>query len=208
MNVAPLLETYEVFLAPQHPAGRVKPVLQVRSTLISASIQGLREAGLEARYLAALPSERHLEMKMMTAGAWLPLEIAMTHYRACDAMALLPEELESMGAHVSSRTQRSFVGTLGRTAGGVGATPWTMLAHTHRIYARMVDGGDHIIYRVGPKEALIVNMGSPLVEIPYFRRAMVAYYRGVGEIIASTVYAQEVARYNRPGLWGVRLSWV
>ena len=208
MNVAPRQEPYDVLLALQHPAGRPRPVTQVRSTLITASIQGLREMGWESRYYAELPPERHLEMKMMTAATWLPLEVGLTHYRACDAMRLSPEEMDRMGQSVSLRTQKSFVGTLGRAAAGAGATPWNIFVHVHRIYARMVDGGDHVVYRVGPKEALIVNFGCPLVDVPYFRTAMVSYYRTIASMLSNTVYAKPVEKYNRPLTWGVLISWV
>jgi hypothetical protein len=182
--------------------------MRVRSTLIAASVQGLREMGWEDRYFAALAPERHMELRMLTAGVWVPIDLAITHYRACDAMGLTPLETERIGENVSLRTQKSFVGMLGRAAAGAGATPWNVLAHVHRIYARMVDGADHCVYRVGPKEALLVNVGCSLVEIPYFRTALVAYYRAIVGMLASTVYASEVPRYRRPLTVGVRLAWV
>jgi hypothetical protein len=72
----------------------------------------------------------------------------------------------------------------------------------------MLDGGDHCGYRVGPKEALLINVGNPLVEIPYFRTAMIAYYRAIVGMLAETVYAREVTKYRAPLTVGVRLSWV
>jgi hypothetical protein len=201
-------ERYEVALPAQYPPGHTRPATRVRSTLLAASVQGLREMGWEARYFAALPSERHLELRMLTAGTWMPLELGVTHYRACDAMGLTSEEMDRMGENVSLRTQKSFVGMLGRAAAGAGATPWTIIGNVHRIYGRMIDGADHCIYRVGPKEALIVNVGCPLVEIPYFRTAMIAYYRAAIGVVASTVYANEVPRYRKPLTVGVQVAWV
>ncbi len=208
MSLSTRPEPYEVVLSPQYARGHTRPVTQVRSTLIAASIHGLREMGWEERYLTALPPERRTDMRMLTAGAWLPLEVAMTHYRACDAMLLTPEEIARMGETVSVRTQKSFVGMLGRVAAGAGATPWNILVQVHRIYARMIDGGDHCVYRVGPKEALVVNVECPLVEIPYFRGALVTYYRAVAATVASTVYAREVPRSGPARTVHVRLSWV
>jgi hypothetical protein len=205
--MAPPSEPYEVMLPFQHP-GRTHPVTRVRSTLLAASVQGIREMGWEARYFAALPPERHTELRMLTAGAWVPLELGVIHYRACDAMGLTAQEMDRIGENVSLRTQKSFVGLLGRAAAGAGATPWIVLAQVHRIYARMVEGGDHCVYRVGPKEALLVNVGCPLVEIPYFRTAMIAYYRAIIGMLAATVYASEVPRYRAHLKVGVRLSWV
>jgi hypothetical protein len=201
-------EPYEVVLPFQYTPGHTRHVTRVRSTLLAASVQGLREMGWEARYFAALPPERHVELRTLTAGAWVPLELGVTHYSACDAIGLTEQEMDRMGENVSLRTQRSFVGMLGRAVAGVGGTPWNVIAHVHRIYARMIDGGDHCVYRVGPKEALLVNVGCPLVEIPYFRTAMIPYYRAIVGMLASTVYANEVPRYRAPLTVGVQLSWV
>jgi hypothetical protein len=206
MNPAVLPEPYAVMLPFQYEPGHTRPVTLVRSTLLAASVQGLREMGWEDRYYAALPPERHMELRMLTAGAWVPLELGVAHYRACDAMGLIAQEMDRMGENVSLRTQKSFVGMLGRAAAGAGATPWSVIAHVHRIYARMIDGGDHCAYRVGPKEALLINVGNPLVEIPYFRTAMVAC--AIIRMLASTVYASEVPRHGAPLTVGVRLSWV
>jgi hypothetical protein len=196
-----------VVLPYQHPA-RTRAVTRVRSTLLAASIQTIREMGWEPRYLEALPKERHAELKMLAAGVWVPLELAETHYHACDAMHLSKEEVERAGASVGERTQKSFVGTLGRFAAGAGATPWIVIANVHRIYARMIDGGDHCAYRLGPKDALIVNVGCPLVDIPYFRMSSVGSYRATAAVVSQVVYAHEVPKYRRPRTLGVRVSWV
>jgi hypothetical protein len=208
MRVAVRPESLPVELPFQHPPGQIPVATRIRSTLLAASVQGMREMGWESRYYQALPSSRHLEMRMMTAGSWVPIEVGAAHYTACSQMGLSDAEVDAIGENVSKRTQRSFVGTLGRAAAGVGATPWTLVGQVHRIYARMIEGGDHCVYRVGPKEALLVNVGNPLVDIPYFRTATVAYYRAVMGVLATAAYAKEVPRYRLPLTVGVNVAWV
>ena len=63
----------EIFLAPQYPSGHYPEVKQVRSTLLTASLQGVRHMGWEDRYFAALPHELHDQMRLLTAGTWVPI---------------------------------------------------------------------------------------------------------------------------------------
>ena len=107
----------ELFLAPQHATSATPLASRVRSTLLSASLTGLRELGWEHRYFRALPTEMHMEMRTIPASSWLPLETAHRHYSACDRMGLSSEDMRAMGKAVSVRTQQTFVGTLSEFPG-------------------------------------------------------------------------------------------
>lgn len=198
----------ELFLPPQFPKGDYPEVSRARSTLLSASLQGLRYMGWEARYFEALPAARHAEMRMLTAGTWVPIAFAVDHYAACDRMDLTSDEMKAMGQAVSIRTQKTFVGTLGSVAAGAGATPWHVYQHGHRIWARIFDGGDHVAYRVGPKDMDIVSMGCPLVRIKYFRTAMGAYYAALAGVLAKSVHWRELPEHRGDHVLGIRVSWV
>jgi hypothetical protein len=63
-------------------------VLQVRGSLVASSLQTLRELDLFPRYLALLDKDKHEPILFALASSWLPLELAMAHYGACEAMAL------------------------------------------------------------------------------------------------------------------------
>ncbi|HEX8794137.1 MAG TPA: hypothetical protein VF765_24510 [Polyangiaceae bacterium] len=198
----------ELFLAPQYPSGDYPEVTQVRSTLLAASLQGVRHMGWEARYFAALPRELHSEIELLTAGAWMPLALGVAHYTACDAMNLSSDEMKEMGRQVSLRTQKTFVGTVGSIAAGAGATPWHIFQHGHRIWGRIFDGGDHVAYKIGPKDIDIVCMGCPLLRIRYFRTAMGAYYAALAGVLASTVHWHELPDHRGDEKLGLRVSWV
>lgn len=200
-------ERYPVFVEFSHPRG-APPVIEVRSTLLAASRQSLRALGWEERYFAQLPTARHDEIRSLVPGGWVPIALAVEHYGACDRLHLTAEEHARMGEAVSRRTQGTFIETLGKAAGGAGATPWNFLANAHRIWARMMNGGDHCVYKVGPKEAIVVVVGCSLLGIPYFREGLRAYYRTLGERLARTLYANEVSRHCGPTSLGIRLSWV
>jgi hypothetical protein len=198
----------EVFLPFQFSPDQAPPVTEVRSTLLAASLRVVRQMGWEKRYFAQLPRTLHDEVQMLTAGVWVPLSLAMAHYAACDAMNLAVGELDVIGEDVSMRTQKAFIGTLGRAATGAGLGPWHFLKSTHRIWARMMNGGDNAVFTVGPKEALVVLVGCPLVEIPYFRIGLLAYYRAITRVLSQVVYTREVREHRRKDGVGFRLSWV
>ena len=197
----------EVLLAPQFPLGDYPPVRHVRSTLLAASLQGVRQMGWETRYFEVLPRALHDEMRMLTPGVWLPLATGVAHYTACDAMGLSNDDIREMGRAVSLRTQKTFVGTLGSIVAGAGATPWHVFQNSPRIWARMFDGGDHAGYRVGPKDMDIACIGCPLLRINYFRKAVGAYYAALGELVAPRVHWRELPEHaNETTIW-MRFSW-
>jgi hypothetical protein len=192
----------------QFPPDRIVPVTEVRSTLIAASLRVVRDKGWERRYFAALPRELHQEIQLLTAGVWVPVTLGMAHYRACDAMLLTASELDAIGEDVSMRTQRAFIGTLGKAATSAGLNPWLFLKNVHRIWGRMMNGGDNAIYEVAPKEALVVLVGCPLAEIPYFRVGLLNYYRAIVSTLSRVAYAREVREHAKKDGVGFRLSWV
>ena len=183
-------------------------VTHVRSTLLTASRAGIRTLGWEERYLAALPAALHVQMRTLPPSVWVPLDIAREHYSACDRMDLSSEEMRTMGESVSLRTQQTFVGTLGRIAAGAGATPWHVIAHIHRIWGRIFQGGDHIAYKLGPKDVDLVTFGCSLIAIPYFRTAMCAYNAAVFGVTARTVHWRELPQPKADDVSAMRISWV
>jgi hypothetical protein len=198
----------EIHLAPQFPSGDYPEVSRVRSTLLSASLQGVRSMGWEGRYFEALPAELHAEMRMLAPGVWLPIALGIAHYTACDGMGLSTDDIKAMGKAVSLRTQKTFVGTLGSVAAGAGATPWHIFRHGHRIWGRIFAGGDHVVYKVGLKDMDIVCMGCPLLRIKYFRTSACAYYAALAGVVATGVHWHELADHRGETTIGMRISWV
>jgi hypothetical protein len=207
VGYASIVREREVFLAPLHPRGAAPPVTEIRSTLVSASLQGLRHMGWEERYYKELPREMHDTMRLLTPGVWIPIATGVAHYGACDRMNLSAEEKARIGKHVSMQTQKTFVGTLGGMVGRAGGTPWTLFAQAHRIWARMFVGGDHCVYKVGPKDALVCITGCPLFRFPYFRGALRHYYAALAHLVSHTVHARETTDERAETSLSIRFSW-
>lgn len=199
---------YELLVPFKYPPDRLPVVTRIRSTLLTASFEMIRQLGHEARYLGHLSPSQRDAIAGLVAGSWLPLEVGEAHYRACDAMDLSQDEIRRMGEEVSIRTQRTFMGTLAKIANSAGATPLFFFENSHRLWARVFDGGDQATHRCGPKETLTRIVGCPLVRVPYFRQAICHYYRAIAGAFSRSAFAHEERRYGSADELAIRISWV
>lgn len=192
-------------------AGKVAPVTQIRSTLITSSIQTLRSKGLLEDYLRILPKDLHSTVLDAVAGSWMPAEIGMAHYGAADALGLTALEQFEIGREVSKRTQNTVLGVLARTARHVGAvTPWKGLEHFQKMWDRLLVGGSGAVYRIGPKEAHVEAHGNPMVRWPYYRNGWRGMFTCAGELFCEKIYVTEITPPSRVGreLFVMRIMWV
>jgi len=192
-----------------HKSAAGPRVMQVRGTLLVSSLQALREFGYFERYLAKLPAGSRDAIVFCVANSWLPLELAMTHYGACDAMELSDRELENVGASVSQRIMGTFLGTLLRSGRSMGATPspWIALRQYGRICDRLLEGGTHRVSEAGPKDAIVDTAGVPMFRFRYFRTATLGIMRGAAGVFAKTCFAKELPNQD-PERIQVSLRWV
>jgi hypothetical protein len=116
-------------------------VTHVRSTLILSSVQSLRAHSLYEHYIGLLDPGMRETVESMIAGAWLPVETALKHYRACDALGLTLANEIALGHEVGSRIQASLLGLLVKGAKSTGATPWTGLGYMDRLWERVFSRG-------------------------------------------------------------------
>jgi hypothetical protein len=142
------------------------------------------------------------------AGVWLPMSVAMAHYRACDALGLPISEQVALGRSVGDRVQGTFLGTVLRAAKGVGATPWAALENVDRLWDRTFQGGGGAtLVRMGPKEAISELIGLPALAVPYFRHAYRGAYLAAIELFCSKGYVLEVPKDRVLTSATFRLSW-
>jgi hypothetical protein len=156
----------------RHPRGEAPPVTRVRSTMLLSSLRSLRTRGLLDRYLERLPRDFHEPITGAVAGTWLDVDVAMAHYRACDALGLGVQDQVAMGEAVGEAVNGTFLRTVFHIARTAGITPWTALKQYTKLWERLFDGGDVEVDKLGPKEALVQMYGLPLFAIPYIRVAI------------------------------------
>jgi hypothetical protein len=200
VDLTPILE----FRSPEGPT-----VTHVRSTLISSSVQTLRENKLFDRYIANLPKQHHDTILLTMAPTWFPVALAMAHYRSCDSLELSEADLERIGESVSSRIMGTFLGTLIRSSRNVGATPLIPLRQYDRLWTRLMTGGSCIVVQTGQKDAVVQSIGVPMFEFRYFRVAYQGVVRGSLGMFAKKVITRPVRHPGGdPHTLHTGVSWV
>jgi hypothetical protein len=197
----------EILVPLRVPRERLAPVTRIRSTLLLSSLQSLRARALFERYLAALEPDMHAPLLDLVAGVWVPVQVALAHYRACDALRLSADEQTAMGHDVSNRVQGTVLAVTARAARGMGVTPWAALVQSPRLWDRVFGGGGGVeVRKAGPKDARVELMGLVLLDLAYFRHAYRgAFLAGLG-LFCRRVYVE--VEEDRPAMSAVfRVSW-
>jgi hypothetical protein len=119
----------------------LKPVTAVRGTVVVSSLASLRMHGRYERYRELLDPAVRDDIIHCVAASWLPLELALAHYHACDQLRLEQARLIEMGEFVGQKIQGTFMATLTRAFRAAGATPWSLLGQIDRLWARLMFGG-------------------------------------------------------------------
>jgi hypothetical protein len=192
------------------PRPRWEVASHVRSTLLLSSVQSLRKQGFFDRYAAASDPSLRETLVTTAAGVWVPMELALAHYRACEAMGLSQTEQVQLGREVGEHVQGSFIGVVARAARTVGATPWVALEPVARLWDRVFQGGaGPSVLQLGPKEGRVELVGLPLLDVPYFRHAYRGTFIVALELFCTKVYVSEHrGSLPRRGEVTFRVSWV
>ena len=191
------------------PRSQVPNATHFRSTWLTASQGTLRTRGLRERYEAQVAPEHRDVLFNIVAGVWLPMEIARAHYTACDKLALPADELLEVGAEATRKASKTHIAFVANLAQVAGATPWTMLAQTPRIWARTFRGGGAIgVARLGPKDARLDIVGFPVADLRYLRVTMRTIVGGLLELFCERAYAKEVPTLCDGRILTMRLAWV
>ncbi len=189
-------------------AAREQRATELRSTLLTTSLRSLRAHGLLDAYMKVLPKEHHEAIANIVAGVWMPIDLGVAHYSACDALALTPEQILAVGKEVGERVQGTILGLMVRTAKTSGLTPWAGLKNCPLLYERMFIGGAVSVVKLGPKEARVELVSNPLFGIPYFRQGLRALATSGIELFCERAYSYDVQRLSGPSSFAFRLSWV
>jgi hypothetical protein len=198
---------YETFVALPGPRATIPSASHFRSTWLGSSINSLRHRGYFDRYVALLPDEHRATILESVAGIWLPIDVAVAHYGACEALALSRRDAWEIGVEVTRRVHGTSFSLAIRLAKQAGVTPWTILAQLPRLWERVWRGGGVAVHKAGPKEAILEVVHWRLAAIPYVRHTMPAVVHGVVEMFCSKAYVREVPEMTSPTSLGMRLQW-
>lgn len=182
------------------------PTTNVRSTLLCASIQSLRNRGLYEHYLQALTPEQQKDVQALTAGVWLPIERAVEHYRACDRLPLTKEQRIEIGGDVAQRIQQSLISVIVRLSREGGMTPWSVVTNAEKLRQRSWQGGGIRVSKLGPKDAMLEWGEQPCACSVHFRLGFLGILKSLTELYARRAFVSEDPPPNDCTVIA-RLSW-
>jgi len=155
-------------------AADVKPVTAVKNGLLLASLDQLQTSGMYERYAAVVPPHVPVQIRASLALNWAPVELALEHYGACDAMLLGAEAVQGIGSGVGDRVQGTSLVSAAKNHQEPGTDLWAALPPMHRMWARYYQGGSAQALRLGPKEMEVELLGFVLNKFRYFRQGQLA----------------------------------
>jgi len=194
----------------EHRSAAGPRVVSVRGSLLASSLETLREFGYFDAYKGRLDPAHQDAVLLCVASSWLPAEVAMAHYAACDALQLSDADLSRLGEAVSARIMGTFLGTMMRTSRTFGAapSPWVPMKQYGRVCERLMNGGESVVREHGPKDAVIETTGIPMLRYRYFRMAMVGMTRGAAGVFAKSCFAKELPWLGSEEHIRIAVRWV
>ena len=190
------------------PRERLGVATQIRTTLMVSSINSLRKRGSFDEYMRLLPSKHHMTIASMIAGQWLPMDVGVAHYQACNDLGISQPEVVAIGREVGDRIHGTFLATMVRMAGQVGVTPWTGLSFVSRLYDRLFQGGGGVqVLKFGPKDARVEFVGMGVAAVPYYRIAMTGVFEVGLDLFCRKTYVTDVGAEASSTFAAVHIAW-
>ena len=197
----------EVVVGLPSPRNLAPRTTHVRGGWLSSSLRTLREGGYYTRYMAALPEDHRATMSALAAGEWLPIEVAIAHYAACDRLDIPVNELVGIGTTAARYANHAVISVAAKLATGAGATPWTIYGQAQRLWDRTFMGGAVGVTKLGPKEMRLEVVGWPCAGYRHTRIGLRGVLTGVAEYFCTKAYAREIENLCTPLTLGYRLAW-
>jgi hypothetical protein len=185
-------------------------VTHARGTVLVNSLENLRTMGLFERYTAFLPTGERDEILYALAASWVPVQLIMTHYHACDRLGISEADIARAAELTSKRMSSTFFARAFRVArnGGMDAFPRVM-AGCHRFFDRLYMGGGCTALRTGPKDMIVESHGLPFAGSLYFRAVYLSFFRLSAAMFCKSNLVRYVrARRPDPGTLAISCSWV
>jgi hypothetical protein len=178
-----------------------------RSSWLASSLRALRTRGYFEAYKEKLPGRFHAPVLESVAGTWLPVEVALAHYTAIDALGIPPPTIFEMGREVQDHAQSILAPLALRAAKDVGVTPWFIFGQFRKIWDRTWRGGDFAIDKMGPKEAELEIVAWTIAPSTYVRQGMRGVFDGMLGMFCQKAYVHELPA-NATRSLRYRFSWV
>jgi hypothetical protein len=187
--------------------GEVALVTEFRSAWLHSSLRSLRTHGLFDRYLAFLPAKLHDAVLGSAIGVWLPGDISVAHYAACEQLNVDASLQIAIGAEVAQRVHGTILSIAVKLVHEAGATPWTVLGQFGKLWGYIWVGGAVGVFKLGPKEARLEVVGWPCSKFAYCKNGILGVTQGLIQLFCRKVYVREVPKLCTSTSLGYRIAW-
>ena len=154
------------------------PLSAVRRMLVHSSIAELAQLDLYDRYCKVIDDRALDRIKELIGPGWMPVDLALEHYRACDELQLKEEIIVEAGQRAGEK--------MGSALLVAGAQPqveakersqWPLLPAFARMGRRIYEGASAQYVKTGPNTLQIEHIHNPLFSFHYYRVAHGGFLR-------------------------------
>lgn len=181
----------------------------IRSTLLQGSLRALKENHMYERWLAVVdPAQREAIIEAI-APSWLPIEIGLAHYRACDQLGVEQAEVVRIGESVGMRLQSTLLGVGAKLIHASGMSRSAVVQTFEKLWPRLFVGGSLQLELLGPKDLVIEVRAGVVPRSDWFRGAFTGSVKAAGNMMGfQSVYAKQVLYNAAKDRFAVQMSWV
>lgn len=202
---------YDPRLVVDYVSAQGPHVTDIRGVLLQARMGLLKSAGHFEQYMEYLPVRYQDAVLNALASSWVPVEVGIAHFEALERMGLSDAQLahiaEPHGASLFHSLFTTMVRGVARQAGAEGV--WAAVKQADRIWSRMYLGGSCRVTQVGPKDAIIENIGLPYAQLRNYRVTYCSFLRGMFGVVTKTCVIKIVVEPGpRSDRLAVLVSWV
>jgi hypothetical protein len=154
------------------------PLVAVRRMLVHSSIAELGQLGLYDRYSEIIDGRVLEQIKDLIGPGWMPVELALAHYRTCDQLQLSDDVIIQVGERAGDKLGSALlVAGAQPEAPNRERSPWPILPAFARMGRRIYQGASAQYSRTGQNSLVIEHHGNPLFAFHYYRVAHGAFLR-------------------------------
>lgn len=168
----------------------------VRTTLLQASLRSVRRFGNFQRWEAFIDPLYRDTILEAIAPAWLPIEVGLAHYRACDRFGLDDDELDKIGQGTGEKLQGTLLGVASKLARSAGVTPEAMAQCFGKLWPRLCMGGSCQFTAPRPGEIVVELRSAVLTKSRYFRGNFPGHARAGAQLIGQTISQIKMLPYD------------
>lgn len=181
----------------------------VRSTLLQTSLRMVEQHGNYERWLANVDPLYRSTIVECVAPTWLPIEVGLAHYLACDKFGLSDAEMEKIGQGVGEKLQSTLMGVAAKMARSSGLSPELATTAFGKLWPRVCQGGSFQVTRQGPKDMTIELRAAVLSKSRYFRGTFIGNVRAGLKLVGTrALYIKMLPYDEKADSFTVQVSYV